>query len=198
MKLRRRQSSNGRCRHVATPEDQSGSTEPSGRATMKRKRGDVKHTGIQVPIGRPRRCIRGGGGCSASERHRGRRWKRSPVTDDVCACEVLFNSINSRKRPLRPRKRQSTILSPAVHHPHRHRAGGVRKGHDSLLEESRRQAGRAPTRVLATLLAVEPHCNREKTPAGLRGHDSEEAHHRRDGVTVAAAVGGGQPRGEAV
>ena len=34
-------------------------------------------------------------------------------------------------------------------------------------------------------------------PAGLREHDTEEAHHRRGDATVAAAVGG-QPRSEAV
>ena len=33
---------------------------------------------------------------------------------------------------------------------------------------------------------------------GWRGHDLEEAHHRRDYATVALAVGGGQPRGDAV
>ena len=32
----------------------------------------------------------------------------------------------------------------------------------------------------------------------LRGHDMEKAHHRRGYATVAAAVGGGQPRGKAV
>ena len=37
-----------------------------------------------------------------------------------------------------------------------------------------------------------------KVPACLRGHDLEEAHHRKSYATVAAEVGGGQPRGEAV
>ena len=54
------------------------------------------------------------------------------------------------------------MFSPAVHHPHRNRAGGGRKGHDSLLAENHRRAGRVPARVLAALLAVEPHCIRGK------------------------------------
>ena len=33
-------------------------------------------------------------------------------------------------------------------------------------------------------------------PTGLRGYDMEEAHHRREYATVAAAVGGGKPIGE--
>ena len=37
-----------------------------------------------------------------------------------------------------------------------------------------------------------------KVPAGLRGHDMEEAHYRRGYATVATEVGGGQPRGETV
>ena len=87
---------------------------------------------------------------------------------------------------------------PAVHHPHQHRAGAVRKRHDSLLAENRRRAGRVPGRVLAALLAFEPHRIGGKVPPGLRGHDMEEAHHRRGYATMAPAVGGGQPRGEAV
>ena len=37
-----------------------------------------------------------------------------------------------------------------------------------------------------------------KVPTGLRGHDVDEAHHRRGYTTVVAEVGRGQPRGEAV
>ena len=74
----------------------------------------------------------------------------------------------------------------------------VGKRHDNLLAENRRRAGRVPGSVLAALLAVEPHRIRGKVPAGLRGHDIEEAHHRRGYATVATAVGVGQPRGEAV
>ena len=54
------------------------------------------------------------------------------------------------------------MFSPAVHHPHRNGAGGGRKGHDSLLAENHRRAGRVPARVLAALLVVEPHCIRGK------------------------------------
>ena len=102
------------------------------------------------------------------------------------------------KRPLRRRKRRSDVCSPAIHHPHRYRAEGVRKGHDSLLAENRRRAVRVPARVLAALLAVEPHRIGGNVPAGWRAHDMEEAHRRRVYATVAVEVGGGQPRGEAV
>ena len=52
-------------------------------------------------------------------------------------------------------------------------------------------------RVLSSLLTVKPHRVGGKVSAGLRGHDMEEASHRRDHVAVAAPTGG-QPRGEAV
>ena len=45
---------------------------------------------------------------------------------------------------------------------------------------------------------LDPHRIRVKMPAALHGHDMQEAHHRRGDATVAAAVGGRQPRGEAV
>ena len=85
-----------------------------------------------------------------------------------------------------------------VHNPYRHRKGGVRTEHDSLLEETRRRTRRVPAGVLAALPAVESHRTGRKVSTGSRRHDMEEAHHRRGYVTVAAAVGGGQSRGEAV
>ena len=64
--------------------------------------------------------------------------------------------------------------------------------------KNRRLARRLSARVLAALLPVEPHRIWGKVPAGLRGHDMEEAHHRRGYATVGDTIGGGQPRGEAV
>ena len=62
---------------------------------MRKKRGDVERTGVQVPIRRPRR-IRGGG-CSASECHRSGDGNSPPWRpDDEYASEVLFDVISSR------------------------------------------------------------------------------------------------------
>ena len=63
---------------------------------------------------------------------------------------------------------------------------------------NRRRAGCVHARGLAALLAVETHRVGAKVPAGLGGHDMEEPHHSRGHATVAASVGGLQPRGEAV
>ena len=49
-KLRRAGSSNGRRRREATREAQSGSAQPSGKATNTGKRGNVEHTDGQVPL----------------------------------------------------------------------------------------------------------------------------------------------------
>ena len=65
------------CSHAGGVE--SGSTQPAGRATINGKREDVEHAGGQVPLRRPRRRVRGGGGGSADECHRGGRWKCSPT-----------------------------------------------------------------------------------------------------------------------
>ena len=88
--------------------------------------------------------------------------------------------------------------SPAVHHPYQHRNGGVRPGHDSLPEETRRRTERVPAGVLVALPAGESHPTGIKVSIGLRSHDMEEAYHRRGYETVEAAVGGGQPRGQAL
>ena len=65
------------------------------------------------------------------------------------------------------------------------------------MAENRRGAGRVAARVLAALLAVEPHRGGGKVTAGLRGYDVEDAHQRRY-VTVVADVRGDQPRGGVV
>ena len=57
--------------------------------------------------------------------------------DDEYASEVLFDVISSR----------STLSGPGndgQRFSHRHWEGGLRKGHDSLLVEDRRRAGRVP------------------------------------------------------
>ena len=96
---------------------QRGCTQPFGRATIRSKRGGVEHTGVQVLIRRPRRCTCGGG-CDASERHSGVRWKRSPAAPGR---RVRLRSALRRhqlpQRPLRPRKRRSTIshLQSIIH-----------------------------------------------------------------------------------
>ena len=55
------------------------------------------------------------------------------LSDDEYAPKVLFGVISSRSAPIDPRKRRWSIHTPVVHHPHRHRAGRVRPGHDRLL-----------------------------------------------------------------
>ena len=55
-----------------------------------------------------------------------------------------------------------------------------------------------PSIVMVALLAVEPHRIGQKVKAGLRGHDMEQAHHRRGYATGAVEDRRGQPRGEAV
>ena len=193
LKLRRRQSSNGRRRHVATPE---GSKWQHATLWQNHDQKQARRHGThlcpnslpKITTLYPRRRLQ----CQRAP-HR-RKMERSPVAPgrrvrlrSALRCHQL------PQRPLRPRQRRSTIFSPAVHHSHRHRAGGVRKGHDGLLAENRRRAGRVPARVLAAHLAVEPHCIRAKMPAGLRGHDMDDTHHRRGDATVTAVVGGSQP-----
>ena len=142
---------------------QSSSTQPSGRATITGNRRNVEHTGVQVPIRRPHRRFRGDGGCSAGECHRGGRWKYPPLAPRRrVRVRGALRRHQLPQRPLRTWKRWSTIFPPAVHHPHQHLAGIVRKRHDSFLAENRRRAGRVPRRVLAALLAVEPHRIRGK------------------------------------
>ena len=75
--------------------------------------------------------------------------------------------------------------------------GGVRPGHDSLLEVIRLRTGRVPAGVVADLPAVECHRCGRRVSTGLRGHGMEEAHHRK-GYATEAANRGGQPRGEVV
>ena len=67
-----------------------------------------------------------------------------------------------------------------------------------ISDEARRQTERVPAVVLAALPAVESHSTARKMSTGVRRHDMENTHHCRDYATVEAAVGGGQPRGEAV
>ena len=74
-----RRSLNGRCQRTATREGQSGSTQPSPRVSMSWERGDLEHTGAQLPLLRPRHRIRGDGGCSAGVHHRGGRLKSRVV-----------------------------------------------------------------------------------------------------------------------
>ena len=118
--------------------------------------------------------------------------------DDEYASEVLLDVINFRSALSGPGNDSQRFFSSTNHHSHRHRQRGVRKGYDSLLAENRRRAGRVPVRVLAALLAVEPHRVGGKVPFGLRGYDMEEVHHRRGYATVVTVVGGGISRGEAV
>ena len=186
------------CRHVpVSSKSPEGSNWQHATFWKSHDQKQTRRRGTHWSIRRPCHCNRGGGG-SAIERHRGGRWKRSPV---IPGRRVRLRSALGRhqlpQRPLTPRKRTSTTFSPAVHHPHRHRAGGVRRGHDGLLAENRRRAGRVPARVLAALLAVEPQFIRGKMPSGLLGFYMEEAHHRRGDTAVAAAVGRSQPRGKA-
>ena len=92
-----------------------------------------------------------------------------PWPDDKYAAEVLFDVISFRSALSGP-GHDGQRFAPAMHHPRRHRVGGDRKGHASLLAENRRRAGRVLARVLAAVLTVEPHRIGGKVPAGLRGH----------------------------
>ena len=76
--VRRRRSSNGRRRRVATRVRSKWQHATFWQSHD--QRGDVQYIGGQIPLRRPRRRIRGGGGCSDGKGHRGGRWKRSPVT----------------------------------------------------------------------------------------------------------------------
>ena len=57
---------------------------------------------------------------------------------DENASEVLFDIINSRSALSGPGNDGQRF--DLIRHPHRHRAGGVRKGHDNLLAKNRRRA----------------------------------------------------------
>ena len=118
--------------------------------------------------------------------------------DDECASEVLFDVISSRR----------TLSGPGN--------DGQRFSHLRsiiLTDIGRQEFGRGMTacgpRIVDEPDAFPPEFWQPflqsslttlggKVPACLRGHDLEEAHHRKSYATVAAEVGGGQPRGEAV
>ena len=116
---------------------------------------------------------------------------------------MLFDLIRSlQQRSTAPRKRRSTRsmhtcspLSTSTYRP-----GGGRSEHDKslLLENRRGAAGRFPATVLTVLLPVQSSLaavNRGELRSSWRGHDMEEARHRREHATLeTAVVGGGQPR----
>ena len=175
---------------------QSGSSGPSGRTTLSGKRGDVEHIG-DLPKTTPQflrrrrlQCWRAPPRLTMEVLPRGARTTSTPPR-----CSSMSSA---HAMPYRAPVTRSTIRTPAIHHPYRHRKGVVRTGHNSLLEETRRRTGRVPPGVLAAFPAVESHRTGRKVLNGLRGHDMEEAHHRRGYVTVEAMGGEGQPRGEAV
>ena len=125
---------------------------------------------------------------SATEREDGNAPPWRP--DDEYASEALFDVISSRSAHLGPGKDGQRLLTcnPSST---LDRAGGVRKGHDNLLAENRRRAGRAAARVLTALLAVEPHRTGGKLPAVCVGMAWRR-------LTTAGAMRQWQPRLEEV
>ena len=121
--------------------------------------------------------------------------------NDEYASEVLFDAISSCSALSgagNDRQRFSHLQSTIHTDIGREKFGRSITAFDGESSTSRTRS----RKVLAALLPVESHHIGGKVPAGLRGHDVEEALHRRDYATVAAEVGGGvvggQPRGGAV
>lgn len=164
------------------------------------KRGGIEHAGRHVSLRRPRRRVRGGANCSASEYHLRIRRHASPWrSDEEQALEVLLDATSSRSAPSDPgNDGQLFAHLQSIIHDDIGRKELVRPGHNSLVAENRQRVGQVPARVLAALIEGDLHPLWGKVPVSLRWHGTEEVHRRRGYATVAAVVGGGQPRGEAV
>ena len=116
------------------------------------------------------------------------RWKveiLSRGTLTISTPPMCSSTSSAPTVPSQAPERTINELPHAIYHPHRHREGEVRKGHDSLLAENRQRAGRVSARVLAALLTVERHSVVGKNLAGLRGRDMDDGHHCRGYATVA-------------